>query len=119
MTKSKLQKLSLVCLIIGLVVMAIAYFFFHFVTDEGITLVWHHEAGKMILIALYSSVGLLIPVVVVLSFMGVSSPLEITMTGLFSLCSIATGFYYWKAKCENLHKYKQDDKIGNYDDMAR
>ncbi len=46
MTKSNLRKLSLVCLIIGLAVMAIAYFFFHFVTDDGITLVWHPEAGK-------------------------------------------------------------------------
>ena len=26
--------------------LAIAYFFFHFVTDDGITLVWHPEAGK-------------------------------------------------------------------------
>ena len=46
MTKKKLLKLSLVTLIIGLAVLAIAYFFFHFVTDDGITLVWHPEAGK-------------------------------------------------------------------------
>lgn len=46
MTKSNLRKLSLICLIIGLVVMAIAYFCFHFVTDDGITLTWHPEAGK-------------------------------------------------------------------------
>ena len=46
MSKKKLLKLSLVTLIIGLAVLAIAYFFFHFVTDDGITLVWHPEAGK-------------------------------------------------------------------------
>lgn len=69
------------------------------------------ETSKMILIALSSSVGLLIPVVVILAFMGVPSPLEITMTGLFSLSTVAVGFYYWKAKAENLHKYKLDDKI--------
>ena len=46
MTKKKLLKLSLVSLIIGLAVLAIAYFFFHFVTDDGITFVWHPEAGK-------------------------------------------------------------------------
>ena len=46
MTKKKLLKLSLVTLIIGLCVLAIAYFFFHFVTDDGITLTWHPEAGK-------------------------------------------------------------------------
>ena len=33
MTKKKLLKLSLITLIIGLCVLAIAYFFFHFVTD--------------------------------------------------------------------------------------
>ena len=46
MTKKKLLKLSLITLIIGLCVLAIAYFFFHFVTDSGITFKWHPEAGK-------------------------------------------------------------------------
>ena len=59
MTKSKLQKLSLVCLIIGLVVMAIAYFFFHFVTDDGITLVWHPEAGKPFVTDMIGMLGVL------------------------------------------------------------
>ena len=44
--KKKLLKLSLITLIIGLSIMLIAYFFFHFVTDDGITLTWHPEAGK-------------------------------------------------------------------------
>ncbi len=46
MTKQKLLKLSLITLIIGLCILAIAYFFFHFVTDSGISLQWHPEAGK-------------------------------------------------------------------------
>ena len=46
MNRKNLLKLSLITLIIGLLVLAIAYFFFHFVTDEGITLTWHPEAGK-------------------------------------------------------------------------
>jgi hypothetical protein len=46
MNKKNLLKISLITLIIGLVVLAIAYFFFHFVTDSGITFVWHPEAGK-------------------------------------------------------------------------
>lgn len=46
MTRKNLLKVSLISLIIGVVVLAIAYFFFHFVTDEGITFVWHAEAGK-------------------------------------------------------------------------
>ena len=59
MTKRKLQKLSLVCLIIGLVVMAIAYFFFHFVTDDGITLIWHPEAGKPFVTDMIGQLGVL------------------------------------------------------------
>lgn len=69
------------------------------------------ETSKMILITLASSLGIMIPVVVILAFMGVTSPLDITMTGMFSLSSIAVGFYYWKAKAENMHKYKQDNRI--------
>lgn len=45
-TKQKLFKLSLITLAIGLGLLAIAYFFFHFVTDSGITFTWHPEAGK-------------------------------------------------------------------------
>lgn len=46
MTKQKLFKLSLISLAIGIGLLAIAYFFFHFVTDGGITFTWHPEAGK-------------------------------------------------------------------------
>ncbi len=59
MTKKKLLKLSLVTLIIGLAVLAIAYFFFHFVTDEGITLVWHPEAGKPFVTDMIGQLGTL------------------------------------------------------------
>ena len=46
MNRQKLFKLSLVTLIIGLSLIVISYFFFHFVTDSGITFTWHPEAGK-------------------------------------------------------------------------
>lgn len=46
MTKQKLYKLSVITLIIGVIILAINYFFFHFVTDTGISLTWHPEAGK-------------------------------------------------------------------------
>lgn len=39
------------------------------------------------------------------------SPLREYVIGAFSLASISHGFYYWKAKNENLHKYGKDDKI--------
>ena len=43
--RKKLLKLSAILLIIAIAVLAISFFFFHFVTDDGITLVWHEEAG--------------------------------------------------------------------------
>ena len=39
------------------------------------------------------------------------SPLAYLIPGVFGLSSIAHGFYFWKAKAENLHKFGQDDKI--------
>ncbi|MBE6531992.1 MAG: hypothetical protein E7676_00595 [Ruminococcaceae bacterium] len=45
-TREKLLKFSMWQAIIGALVFVINYFFFHFVTDDGITLVWHPEAGK-------------------------------------------------------------------------
>ena len=59
MTKQKLLKLSLVCLIIGAVVLLIGYFFFHFVTDAGITFTWHPEAGKPYVSELIGDLGVL------------------------------------------------------------
>ena len=44
--KRKLLKLSLCQLIIAIITFVINYFVYHFVTDEGITLVWQAEPGK-------------------------------------------------------------------------
>lgn len=46
MQKKKFLKLSLYSLISGIVVFIINYFFYHFVTDEGISLTWQEEPGK-------------------------------------------------------------------------
>ena len=59
MNRKNLLKLSLITLIIGVIVLAIAYFFFHFVTDEGITLTWHPEAGKPFVTDLIGIFGVL------------------------------------------------------------
>ena len=40
-----------------------------------------------------------------------TSPLAYLIPGVFGLSTIAHGFYFWKAKAENLHKFGQDDKI--------
>ena len=59
MDRKKFLKLSLITGIIGVFVLAVAYFFFHFVTDEGITLTWHPEAGKPFVTELIGNFGVL------------------------------------------------------------
>ena len=59
MNKKNLLKFSLINLIIGLVIFAISYFTFHFVTDSGITLIWHPEAGKPFVTDMIAQLGVL------------------------------------------------------------
>ncbi len=44
--RKRLLRLALCLVLIGLVMFILTYFCFHYVTDEGITLTWHPEAGK-------------------------------------------------------------------------
>ena len=67
--------------------------------------------SKIIICSLFIYIILLTPIVTYIAILGNADPLTETVRGVFVLTSIAVGFYYWKAKCENLHKYKQDDKI--------
>ena len=46
LNRRSLYTLALITLAIGLVLLGIAYYFFHFVTDSGLTLTFHEEAGK-------------------------------------------------------------------------
>lgn len=55
--QKKLYKLSLICFIIAVVVFIINYFVFHYVTDAGITLEWHPEAGKPFVTDLIGQLG--------------------------------------------------------------
>lgn len=38
-------------------------------------------------------------------FCGLSDPLMAFVTGIMALANVAVGFYYWKAKHENMRKY--------------
>ena len=44
--KKKLNKLAILFAAVGVVFFILTYFCFHYVTDSGITLEWHAEAGK-------------------------------------------------------------------------
>lgn len=41
------------------------------------------------------------------------SPLITLIDKSYEFAMIVAGFYIWKAKNENLHKYKRDEKIGD------
>jgi putative Mn2+ efflux pump MntP len=88
-------------------------------TKESQNLKKKIEMSKLILYALFLLIIVMIIVSMALAFLGMATSYEIAMTGVFSLATIAVGFYYWKAKAENMHKYKQDAKItmiGNTDE---
>ena len=59
MTRKKLFKFSLISFLISVFVLAVNYFFFHFVTDEGITFTFHEEAGKPFVADLIGQLGVL------------------------------------------------------------
>ena len=57
--RSKLLKLSMWQGIIAANVFVINYFFFHFVTDDGITFTWQPEPGKPFVADLIGNLGVL------------------------------------------------------------
>ena len=59
-TRKKLFKLGIIFLIMTLVVFAINYYVFHFVTDDGFTLTWHEEPGKPFVSDLIGQLGTLL-----------------------------------------------------------
>ncbi len=69
------------------------------------------DTSKIILIMLSMYIAFLTPFVLVIALFGYYEPFVRLIEGTFALTSIAVGFYYWKAKAENMHKFKQDDRI--------
>ncbi len=57
--RKKLLKFSLCEFIISVIIFAVNYFFYHFVTDDGITLTFHEEAGKPFVADLIGQLGVL------------------------------------------------------------
>ena len=74
------------------------------------------ETSKTLLWVLIGGLGVITVSAIVASFLlQTTDPLISLIENVTKLVSIAVGFYYWKAKNENLHKYKQDHKIGGTD----
>lgn len=64
------------------------------------------ETSKKLLIFTVAMVIFITIVAVIAVFvLADPAPLEFLITGIFGLASTAVGFYYWKAKNENIAKY--------------
>lgn len=70
MNRNTLLKFSLITLIAGIVILAITFYTFHFVTDTGLTLTFHEEAGKPFVSELLGDLGVTMIGASVLSFIG-------------------------------------------------
>lgn len=72
------------------------------------------EYSKKLLFLVWVLIALLLPVSVITSIITSDiSPIREYVIGAFGLATISHGFYYWKAKNENLHKYGRDEEIKN------
>lgn len=72
------------------------------------------EYSKRLLFMVWILLIILLPVCIVTSvIISDISPIREYVIGAFSLASLSHGFYYWKAKNENLHKYGRDEEIKN------
>ena len=78
------------------------------------------EMSKRIVYGIALLIVILLPVVIVVSCVtGDTQPLTNYVIGIFGLASIAVGFYYWKAKNENLNKYARKYlKAGDVGDFS-
>lgn len=70
----------------------------------------NYEMSKRIIYVLAYLIFALLPIVLIVSLVtGDASALSQYVIGVFGLATVAVGFYYWKAKNENLHKYISQD----------
>lgn len=70
------------------------------------------EYSKKLLYLIWILIISLLPVSIVATFvLEDTSLLREYILGAFTLASVSHGFYYWKAKNENLHKYGRDEEI--------
>ena len=63
------------------------------------------EFSKRLLLFVQGLIIALFILTTVATFNGYVDALVALITGVFSLASIAFGFYFWKAKAENIRKY--------------
>lgn len=69
MNRKNFFKLAIITLAIGVLLLAFTYFFYHFATDAGLSLVWHKEIGKPFVTNLVGFFGVLFVWASVMSFL--------------------------------------------------
>ena len=77
------------------------------------------EFSKKLLVFIEVLVLLCFCLVCASVLMGDSSPLAALITGVFSLASLAFGFYFWKARSENIRKYAKTLNDEQIDQVMR
>lgn len=65
------------------------------------------EWSKKLLVFIEVLIIAVFILVMIATIKGDASALVALITGVFSLASLSFGFYYWKAKNENIRKYAQ------------
>ena len=63
------------------------------------------EWSKKLLVFIEVLIIAVFILVMIATIKGDASALVALITGVFSLASLSFGFYYWKAKAENINKY--------------
>lgn len=66
------------------------------------------EFSKKLLVFVEFLIILCFVLVTVATFKGLIDALVAMITGVFSLASVAFGFYFWKAKNENIRKHEKN-----------
>ena len=77
------------------------------------------EFSKRLLVFLELFICMTFVLVCIAVFKGLIDGLVAWLSGLFGLASIAFGFYYWKAKNENIRKYANNLDKETYEKLLK
>ena len=77
------------------------------------------EFSKKLLVFVEIMIIAVYVLVVVATFKGLVDALVAMITGAFSLATIAFGFYFWKAKNENIRKYAKNIPASDVEKMVK
>lgn len=77
------------------------------------------EFSKKLLVFVEFLIVALFILVTIATFKGLVDALVAMITGVFSLAAIAFGFYFWKAKNENIRKYAKNLTVEDIEKVSK